>query len=129
MRISDWSSDVCSSDLGSWGSAAEHDAIVGAEADEPVDCRWILHRITARRFLQGHAAQELAHRHFHFLAGQRVGNVGEAVELIRPMPRTALDAQLALELLAQRLLGNKPIAHIEEQRQEETPAGTPAATT
>src|SRR3546814_12586157 len=102
MRISDWSSDVCSSDLwfGSWGSAAEHDAIVGAEADEPVDCRWILHRITARRFLQGHAAQELAHRHFHFLAGQRVGNVGDAVELIRHMPRTAVDAQLALDLLA-----------------------------
>src|SRR3546814_12019738 len=39
------------------------------------------------------------------------------------MPRTAVDAQLALDLLAQALIAHTAIAQRDKHRHEETPAG------
>src|SRR3546814_6469654 len=86
MRISDWSSDVCSSDLtlsstlisissscllAGFAAPVVISRLVG-EAHEPVDRVRIHHRVAARGLFERPAEQQLAHRHLHLLAGQRV---------------------------------------------------------
>src|SRR3546814_4425031 len=55
MRISDWSSDVCSSDLG--GAAGRGVALLGATSAGPARCRRILPRTDRWRASMMHAQQ------------------------------------------------------------------------
>src|SRR5882762_9660278 len=73
--------------------------------DEEVQRARIGYRAAVGSLLGGHAHQDPAHRHFHLLAGEGVGDARSLVDLVRYVARRVVAAQrvadLPLELRAE----------------------------
>src|SRR5262249_51892977 len=74
------------------------------------------------RLFDRHAHEELAHRHFHFLARKRDGDVVDAIDAIGYVPRRVLLAKTGVDLRRQRGIELKARRELHEQRHEELAA-------
>src|SRR3546814_2800231 len=92
MRISDWSSDVCSSDLARLPEPAVRLAQVGNEARIEVVPGLLEAPVAPQRLCQGELQGDLARSQLHGLA--------EALQRLRIAPPLLIDQALVVHILA-----------------------------